>query len=187
MIKPLLEMKSIPMSIEYKINNAHYEIVNVNVPVEITQNDNGYQLKMEPTKLNLDTVEINNNAVLSVGNILENDKTALYEVSSSNEDKGNIILDIKILNSASSKIAFRKFESDVNFNFKSYQPQDISIKYDFNNFNLNNSNNSQFKFIPGNIEFIIKEYPRIEIKYLGDPIYVPESANPNYKPIDKLI
>ncbi len=192
MIKPLLEMKSIPMSIEYKINNAHYEIENVNVLAEVIQNDNVYELKMEPAKLTIDRVDIdnfhvNNDVNFNVKNFSHLSKGATYEVSSSYADKGNIKLDIK-LNSTTSKIAFKKFESEVNFNFSAWEPQDISLNFDFDklNFDLNGSN-LQFTFVPGTIEFIIKEYPRIEIKYLGDPIYVPESANPNYKPIDKLI
>lgn len=190
MIKPLLEMKSIPMSIEYKINNAHYEIENVNVLAEVIQNDNVYELKMEPAKLKIDRVDIdnfhvNNNEILNVKNFSHLSKGATYEVSSSYADKGNIKLDIK-LNSINSEISLKKFESEVNF--KSFQPQDISLNFDFDNLNFDlNGSNLQFKFVPGTIEFIIKEYPRIEIKFLGDPIYVPESANPNYKPIDKLI
>jgi hypothetical protein len=42
-------------------------------------------------------------------------------------------------------------------------------------------------FIPGKIEFIIKEYPAIEINYVGSPIFVPPSSNPNYKEIDTLV
>jgi len=193
MVKPLLEMKSIPMSIEYKINNARYEIENVNVPVEITQNNNVYELRMESAKLNMDKVEVYHsqaydNSASDAKNILMQGNSALYEVSSSYADKGNFKLDIKILNNTNSKIAMKRFESDVNFNLKSWTPQDISLKYDFNSINLSiNGDNSQLKFIPGNIEFIIKEYPRIEYKYLGEPIYVPESANPNYKPIDILV
>lgn len=193
MVKPLLEMKSIPMSIEYKINNARYEIVNVNVPVEITQNNNVYEMRMEPAKLNMDKIEVEysqvyDNSVSDVKKVSQQGNSSLYEVSSSYADKGNFKLDIKILKNTNSKIAIKRFESDVNFNLSSWEPQDISLKYDFNSINFGvNGDNSQFKFIPGNIEFIIKEYPRIEYKYLGEPIYVPESANPNYKPIDILV
>jgi len=91
MIKPLIEMKNIPMSVEYKVNNAHYEVVNNDEPFEIIQNDSVPEKRKKP------------------------------------------------------------------------------------------------EFVPGNIEVIIKEYPRIEITYIGDPIYVPPSADPNYKPIDTMI
>ena len=38
-----------------------------------------------------------------------------------------------------------------------------------------------FEFIPGDIEFIVSQMPDLEIEYLGDPLYFPRSADPNYK------
>ena len=38
------------------------------------------------------------------------------------------------------------------------------------------------EFIPGNVELIVRDRPRVEIEYIGGPIYVPPSANPNYEP-----
>ncbi|MGN0586364.1 MAG: hypothetical protein ACI4JF_03685, partial [Oscillospiraceae bacterium] len=40
---------------------------------------------------------------------------------------------------------------------------------------------SGFEFIPGSIEFVISQMPDLEIEYVGDPIYFPRSADPNYK------
>ena len=56
-MKPLLEIRTIPMSVEYKINKARYEIVNTNASVEITHNKSGIKMQMKPIKLKLDTVE----------------------------------------------------------------------------------------------------------------------------------
>ena len=41
-----------------------------------------------------------------------------------------------------------------------------------------------FQFIPGNIEMSITQHPDVHIEYVGDPLYVPPSAAPNYKPLD---
>lgn len=41
---------------------------------------------------------------------------------------------------------------------------------------------TEFEFIPGSIEFIITQMPELDIEYLGDPIYFPRSADPNYEP-----
>ena len=35
-------------------------------------------------------------------------------------------------------------------------------------------------FVPGGIDYTVSQYPDVEIKYIGDMIYVPKSANPNY-------
>ena len=40
----------------------------------------------------------------------------------------------------------------------------------------------EFEFIPGSIEFIIEQMPGLDIEYLGEPIYFPRSADPNYEP-----
>ncbi|MEG2144619.1 MAG: DUF6470 family protein [Oscillospiraceae bacterium] len=38
------------------------------------------------------------------------------------------------------------------------------------------------KFTPSKINVNIEQYPEVKIEYVGDPIYVPPSANPNYEP-----
>lgn len=40
---------------------------------------------------------------------------------------------------------------------------------------------TNFEFVPGNVTMNIEQYPRLEIKFLGGPIYVPPSADPNYE------
>lgn len=37
------------------------------------------------------------------------------------------------------------------------------------------------EYIPGKISMNITQYPSVSIEYLGDPIYAPPSANPNYE------
>lgn len=41
---------------------------------------------------------------------------------------------------------------------------------------------TEFEFVPGSIEFVITQMPELDIEYLGDPIYFPRSADPNYEP-----
>lgn len=38
-----------------------------------------------------------------------------------------------------------------------------------------------FKYIPSRLVFEIEQYPSVKIEYIGDPLYVPPSANPNYE------
>ncbi len=57
----------------------------------------------------------------------------------------------------------------------------LSVNYTLNDQDLTALENRDFEFIPGKIEIIINQMPRLEIEYLGDPIYFPRSADPNYK------
>ncbi len=37
------------------------------------------------------------------------------------------------------------------------------------------------KFVPGSIEYEVTQWNEVEIDYIGGPVYVPRSADPNYK------
>ena len=43
----------------------------------------------------------------------------------------------------------------------------------------------QMKYVPRQISFEVEQYPSIKIEYLGGPLYVPASADPNYEDKDK--
>nr|WP_312577359.1 DUF6470 family protein [Sedimentibacter sp.] len=201
MIKPVLEIKTIPMSMEFKINKAHYEISNENTSIEIKNGNGCIEMRMEPIKLNIDTLELNSVKSKHITkNSLEHyplqSKKAVYEATASYGEEGSMTINIQIMNNPVSDIALQKFNSDVSFNYglssatesdTSWNPQDISIRYEMDKLNFDwKVNRPQINFIPGNIEFIIKEYPKLEINYIGTPIFVPPSADPNYKPIDTM-
>ncbi len=46
-----------------------------------------------------------------------------------------------------------------------------------------NLKKTPMKFIPGRIDVVVKSLPKVEIKYVGGPIYVPPSADPDYEPM----
>ncbi len=199
MIKPVLEMRTIPISMEFKINKAHYEIVKDNASIKIKNSNGCIEMQMEPIKLNLDICELNsgNNGKKSKNLEFEYSKQGIkenYEATASYSEEGYMTVNIQITGKPVSDVELQKFNSDVNFNMgyspavnndTSWEPKDISIKYEMDKLNFDwKLNRPEINFIPGNIEFIIKEYPSIEINYIGTPIFVPPSADPDYKPID---
>ena len=66
-----------------------------------------------------------------------------------------------------------------------YEAPDLTINYEMDklNFDLKVANGN-FEFIPGDIEMSITQRPQVLIEYVGGPIYVPKSANPDYEPLD---
>lgn len=199
MIGPLLEIKSIPMSIEFKINKASYEISNTNATFELKRDKGGLQMQMKPTKLNIDTVEARysagiKSAMRSVEDFAKKGVQAAYEATATYAKEGSLMLDINIMDNPIPEIAMKKFFSDVDFNIGfipktgpdiSWEVGGISMNFQMDKLDFDwNIERPQIKFIPGSIEFIIKEYPRLEINYKGTPIFVPPSANPNNREID---
>lgn len=199
MIQPLLEIRTIPMSMELKINKARYEIASTNATFELTRDKGGLQMQMKPTKINIDTVEARysagiKSAMRSVEDSAKKGIQAAYEATANYAREGNLMLDINIMDNPIPEIAMRKFISDVDFNLGfspsvgpdiSWDVGELSMNFEMDKLDFDwNIQSPQFKFIPGSIEVIINEYPSVEIKYKGTPIFVPPSSNPNYKEID---
>ena len=61
----------------------------------------------------------------------------------------------------------------------------MHIRYEMDKLNFDwRMNEPQFEFTPGDIELTVKQRPDVVIKYVGGPIYVPPSSDPNYTPVD---
>ena len=40
-------------------------------------------------------------------------------------------------------------------------------------------NEVELKYLPSDLNFVVSQYSEIKFEYVGDPIYIPESATPN--------
>ena len=62
---------------------------------------------------------------------------------------------------------------------------EMSIRYEMDKLNFDwRMEQMSFTFVPGDIEFTMTQRPDVIIKYVGGPLYVPPSADPDYKPVD---
>lgn len=41
-------------------------------------------------------------------------------------------------------------------------------------------------YVPGELNINVEQYPKVEIEYVGEPMYVPPSASPEYEERDGL-
>ena len=61
----------------------------------------------------------------------------------------------------------------------------MQIRYEMDKLNFDwKIDRGEFKFTPGDIEITVEQHPSVTIKYIGGPIYVPPSSDPNYEPVD---
>lgn len=201
-MEPLLEIKTIPMSFEMKINRARLELATTDAAFEVSRSKGGLEMQMKPAKLKIDTVEARYSAGIksvmrSIRDFAEKGVKAAYKATATYAKDGNLMLNINIMDNPIPEIAMKKFISDLSFNIGfipstgpdiSWDTGEISMSFEMDKLDFDwNVERPQIKFIPGSIEFIISEYPSVELKYVGTPIFVPPSANPNNKEIDTLV
>lgn len=199
-MKPLIEITTIPISIEFKVNNARIERASGTAEVEISRGKGGLSMKSRPIQLNMDTFEARNSVVpttmRSVEQFAQDGVNGAYEATAQFAEEGSMLLDIHLKQNTLAQIAGNRMgpnqPADFNIGFLpeyppniNWTPGDLSIQYEMDKLNFDwKIGQGKFEFIPGNIEFTVKQYPKVVIEYVGSPIYVPPSADPNYEPID---
>ena len=181
------------------MNNARLEYHSSKAELEISRNEGGLSIKSRPVKLNLDTFEARNSivptTVRSVSQSAQKGKDAAYSATAQFAQEGQLLLKAKIGEDVLNNIFAQRNQmpsGDFTVGFIptspvdiSYQAPDLTISYEMDklNFDLKIANGN-FEFIPGNIEVVITQQPDIMIEYVGGPIYVPPSSDPNHEPID---
>ena len=195
----LIRITTVPIQYELKVNNARLEYSRAKAELEISRNEGGLSIKSRPVKLNLDATEARNSVVpttaRSVAQTAQAGKEAAYSATAQLVQEGKLLLKADIGQDVIGQIMQQRTapatgEFQLGFTPSapvdiSYQAADLTINYEMDklNFDLKVANGN-FEFIPGNIEMSITQRPDVVIEYVGGPIYVPPSADPNYEPID---
>lgn len=192
---PLIRITTVPISFELKVNNARLEKSSGTAELNLTRDKGGLRIESNNIKLSLDTFEARNSisptAIRSVEQAAEKGKSAAYEAIARYTNEGTIMMDAKFNGQALDQIFADRAqlptgEFTVGFTPSagaeiSWSEPDISIQYEMDKLNFEfKLANGDFEFIPGNIEFNITQYPDVLIEYIGKPLYVPPSADPDY-------
>lgn len=198
-MEQLLKITTVPIQYEIKINKARLEYQSGKAELEISRNKGRLSIKSRPVKLNLDTFEAKNSitptVARSVKQSAEKGKTAAYNATAQFAQEGQLMLKTDIGEDVINQVIAQRTQQPTG-EFKlgfiptepveiNYQPPNLTINYQMDklNFDLKVANGN-FEFIPGNIELTVTQHPDLLIEYIGGPIYVPPSADPNYEPLD---
>ena len=198
-MEQLLKITTVPVQYELKINNARLEYSRSNAQVEIGRSDGEFTIKSRPVKLNLDTYAARNSVTptlrQSISNAAQKGQEMAYSASATFAREGQLMLKAKIGDDVLNEIFRQRSQlptGDFQLGFIpnapvdiQYQAPDLTIRYEMDKLNFDlKMEQGNFKFIPGDIQLSVTQQPDVLIEYIGGPLYVPPSADPNYEPID---
>lgn len=202
----LLQITTIPIKIEIKVTNASYEYPDDRQPkVNISTKNGELVMEAEPLKLKIDTYEARKS--LGYGHMNDGDMlkqkanegwSLAFQGTARVASEGDMLArGVKASDIARQNVrAGATVETIMEFLPKegadiTFEAGTLNIEYQMGSQDIDWDLTPQLpmEFIPGSVELIVKDYPRVEIEYVGDPIYFPVSANPNYNPpvIDKKV
>ena len=198
-MRPLIEIQTIPIEIQMKTTNAHLEYARGTAQMEVSRDRRGLQIRSQPIRVNIDTFEARSSIVPTTAQSIQQGaaqgQRAAYEATAVLAQEGRMMMEAKIDQDVIPQLAQQKtvdqpaqlgiqFLPEVGPDI-SWTGGEMSIRYEMDKLNFDwRMNQMQFTFVPGDIEFNVTQQPDVVIKYIGGPLYVPPSADPNYEPLD---
>lgn len=195
----LIEIKTVPIELEMKVNHARLDYKRSTVDLEISRNQGGLQIRSKPIKVNIDTFEARNSvsptAMRSIEQAAQRGQQKVYDTTATYARRGDLLLEAKIGEQLISQFAMESQQVNTDFAMKwlpttgpdiSWDGGELNIRYEMDKLNFDwRMDQGNVEFIPGNIEFTVTQQPDVIIKYIGGPLYVPPSADPDYVPLDE--
>ena len=194
----LIEIKTVPIELEMKVNHARLEYKRSTVDLEISRDTGGLKIKSKPIKLNIDTFEARNSvtptAMRSIEQAAQRGQQKVFETTATYARRGDLLLEAKIGEEMISRFAMESQQVNTDFAMQwlpstgpdiTWDAGELNIRYEMDKLNFDwRMNSGNVEFTPGNIEFTVTQQPDVIIKYIGGPVYVPPSAEPGYEPVD---
>ena len=199
---PLIEISTVPIQIEMKTTNAKLERASGTAEMEFSRSDKGVSVRSRSVRVNLDTYESEGSRTVSP---ITQMRQATYEAASAYTNQGQLMMTSHLAGAgvpaqntgapaqaagipvkASAKPA--KAPAQASPAVQNAVPAaaaeldvgEMSIRYEMDKLNFDwKFGQSEFEFTPGDIEFTVTQRPEVVIKYIGGPLYVPPSADPN--------
>ena len=191
-MEQLLSITRIPIKVEVEVHRGELKQVEDTVSkpgrsapsVRVSaMQDGGIRMQAEPYRVNLAdlrnydtyTPSGNNGITLTyegVAKLADGASKANGAAGMQRKASSSVEAVLQSLPKSSHSSAISYSNGTLNINYHARIPE--SVAYDLDR--------PEFEFIPGSIEFIIEQMPGLDIEYLGDPIYFPRSADPNYEP-----
>lgn len=197
-MEQLIQIHTVPIVLEMTVSRARLEMSSNQPSYDMTRSKGSFEIEHSYPKLNIDTYEARSSMGLktcarSVQDYGTDSVQAGYDATAKIAEEGNMLMDIQNKSNSIAEIAYQNMQNNyesvmtflpsvpANIN---WDPQQLSMQYEMDklSFDWRTSQKPEMEFTPASIEYHVKQYPKIEIEYVGKPVYVPPSASPDYVP-----
>lgn len=182
-----------------KVTRAHLEYARGTAQVEISRDKGGLSIRSQPIQVNLDTFEARNSVMPTTATMIKRQAQAgvqgAYQATGVLAREGRMMMEARINQDVIPQLAKQQNlgqPTNANIDFLpstgpdiSWDGGEMSIRYEMDKLNFDwRMEQMSFTFVPGDIEFTMTQRPDVVIKYVGGPLYVPPSSDPDYEPVD---
>ncbi len=195
MIKPLLEITTTPAKYEYEISRAKLQISQQHPTVDRSVRRASLNMRTQAGRVEMNSVarrsDMGFKGVVDRANYeADKGRQAVFEATGNYAEFGNQIANIAHGGNIPDALYSQSMQhSKGDLVLVPVSPIDIhyipaSLAMDFTPGEINSNWNigkARLDFVPGSFNINFTQYSSIKIEYLGGPLYVPPSADPNFE------
>ncbi|MBC3797065.1 hypothetical protein [Acetobacterium tundrae] len=186
-MEPLITIETVPIEIKF-VKKEPLKLSAVNsTQVSVAQEDGKKSITSNPIRIPIQDSFKPSSAY--------NWDHSTYTATADYGEDGNLNLNIQMEDGDAKAIRFEQSTRDINAiagllptTVQSGNDEQNNMEISFNMSGLSSStstaDNTGTQFYPPDLELVVTQRPDVIIKYVGGPIYVPPSSNPDYKPIE---
>lgn len=196
---PLIEITTIPIELEMKVTNARLEYHRGTAQMQVSRDKGGLRIQSQPIRVNIDTFESRSSVTPTTPQVIQQQAQrgvqGAYRATAVLAQQGRMMMEAQIDQDVIPQLARQQTmgqPNNLNIEFLpttgpdlSWQGGELNIRYELDKLNFDwRMEQMSFTFVPGDIEFTMTQRPDVVIKYVGGPLYVPPSTDPDYEPVD---
>lgn len=184
-MKPLITIETVPISVEY-VEKKTTHTSSQSASLRISQQNDRMTIQSNPINIPLmdsfepgasedwhnlsytATAQYSRDGYLSMNVQMGNQKSNTFNYNHISRGIDNIIDIMPRIPSKTSSYGFERMQ--INFDMSQLAGGLPSV------------DNIDTSFLPPDLELKVVEQPKVIIKYVGGPLYIPKSADPNYVP-----
>ncbi|MPN16306.1 hypothetical protein SDC9_163645 [bioreactor metagenome] len=186
---PLITIETVPISIEY-VEKKTAHVSNQSASLRFSQENNRLTIQSNPIDITpVDTFEYG--SPIDLHNLS-------YTATAQYSNDGSLSMNVRMGNYDAGTFNYDQVNRGID-NIVSFLPQvqstpkpssgleSIQIDFDMSHVSaLPPVDNIDTSFLPPDLELKVVERPKVIIKYVGGPLYIPRSADPEYVPPEEF-
>ena len=183
---PLITIETVPIKIEYTEKESAHKTSVQSAKLNISRSDHSMTIQSDPISIPLtDTLELGSS---------DSQSSLTYTATAQYSGSGNLRMNVQMQDDAGDNtFQYQQFGRGID-NMMAYLPSssgnksrqidNMQIDFDMSEYFSSNSAESAVdtSFYPPDLEFKVVETAKVIVKYVGGPIYVPPSADPEFDP-----
>jgi hypothetical protein len=187
-MKPLITIETVPISIEY-VEKKTTHTSSQSASLRVSRQDDKMTIQSNPIDIQLlDSFEYSPS---------EDWNNLYYTATAQYSSDGNLSMNVQMNNFDPNTVNYQQVNRGIEHiintiphakNAASHSFESMQINFDMSQLysDLPSSDNVDTSFLPPDLELKVVERPRVIIKYVGGPLYIPKSADPNYIPPEEF-